>query len=154
MYGLPANRMMGFNGHPVVVNRPAGPGDFVSGSGRASRWFDIITSLEQHDGLSAIGHQQARVLRVAKAEKLGHLVAVPQETARVALLAVSTDGPKGDLVLGPDADCDAGPQDLRPPFEPVRRTEGLKAFGHGFTTPVVEIETDHHGCLSPYRRRP
>ncbi|MEV4189864.1 hypothetical protein [Streptomyces toxytricini] len=112
MYGLPANRMMGFNGHPVVVvNRPAGPGDFVSGSGRASRWFDIITSLEQHDGLSAIGHQQARVLRVAKDEKLGHLVAVPQETARVALLAVSTDGPKGDLVLGPDADCDAGPQD-------------------------------------------
>ncbi|MFD0270133.1 DHH family phosphoesterase [Streptomyces sp. NPDC127106] len=155
MYGLLANRMMGFNGHPVVVvNRPADPDDFVSGSGRAPRWFDIITSLEQHDGLSAIGHQRARVLRVAKAEKLGHLVAVLQETARVALLAVSTDGPKGDLVLGPDADCDAGPQDLRPLFELVRRTEGLKPFGHGFTTPVVEIETDHHGRLSPYRRRP
>ncbi|MEW2413089.1 hypothetical protein AB0953_05120 [Streptomyces sp. NPDC046866] len=84
MYGRLANRMMGFNGHPVVVvNRPAGPDDAVSGSGRGPRWFDIITSLEQHDGLNAIGHQQARVLRVAKDEKSGHLVAVPQETARV-----------------------------------------------------------------------
>lgn len=150
MYGLPANRMTGFNGHPVVVvNRPAGPDDPVSGSGRAPRWFDITTSPERHDGLSATGHQQACGLRVATAEKPGHLAAVLQETARVVLLAVSTDGPKGDLVLGPDADCDAGPQDLRPLFELVRRTEGRKPFGHGFTPPVVEIETAHHGCLSP-----
>ncbi|MFJ6759974.1 hypothetical protein ACIQNK_33755 [Streptomyces sp. NPDC091273] len=186
--------MMGINGHPVVlVNRPAGPDDFVSGSGRAPRWFDIITSLEQHDGLSAIGHQQACGVRVAKAEKLGDLgrlfrilsagpaasgavhgkaegcsvywtysgapttwgslrtesggsgavpgvagparsgrdglAAVLQETTQVALLAVSADGPKGDLVLGPDADCDAGLEDLQPLFELVRRTVGLKPFG-------------------------
>ncbi|MEV0412404.1 hypothetical protein AB0I68_16755 [Streptomyces sp. NPDC050448] len=146
MYGLPANRMVGINGHPVVVvNRPAGPDDFLSGSGRAPRWFDIITSLEQRDGLSAIGHQQACVVRVAKAEKPGDLVAVLQKTAQVALLTVSIDCPKGGLVLGPDADCDAGLEDLRPLFEPVRRTEGLKPFGHGFTTPVVEIAIEPLG---------
>ncbi|KOT51127.1 phosphoesterase [Streptomyces rimosus subsp. rimosus] len=146
MYGLLANRMMEVNGHPViVVNRPAGPDDFVSGSGRAPGWFDIITSLEPHDGLSAIGHQQACGVRIAKAEKLGDLVAVLQEAAQVALLAVRTDGPHGDLVLGPDADCDAGLEDLQPLFELVRRTEGLKPFGHGFTAPVVEIAIEPLG---------
>ncbi|MFD8634781.1 hypothetical protein [Streptomyces sp. NPDC059533] len=54
-------------------------------------------------------------------------------------------GPKGDLVLGPDADCDAGREDLRPLFEPVRLTEGLKPFGHGSTTPVVEIVIESWG---------
>ncbi|GLV97745.1 hypothetical protein [Streptomyces lavendulae] len=147
--GLSANRTVGINGHPVVVvNRPAGPDDFDGGSGRAPRWFDITTSLEQHDGLSAIGHRRACVVRVAKVEKPGDLVAVLQETAQVALLAVSTDGPKGDLVLGPDADCDDGLEGLRPLFEPVRRTEGLTPFGHGLTTPVVEIAIEPLGPAS------
>lgn len=146
MYGLLANRMMELKGHPVVVvNRPAGPDDLVSGSGRAPGWFDIITSLEPHNGLSAIGHQQACGVRVAKVEKLGDLVAVLQEATQVALLAVSTDGPSGDLVLGPDADCDAGLEDLQPLFELVRRTEGLKPFGHGFTAPVIEIAIEPLG---------
>ncbi|MGW5929299.1 DHH family phosphoesterase [Streptomyces anulatus] len=146
MYGLLANRMMKLNGSPVVVlNRPAGPDDFVSGSGRAPGWFDIITSLEPHEGLSAIGHQQACGVRVAKADKLNDLVAVLQGATQNARLAVSTDGPNGDLVLGPDADCDVGLDDLQPLFELVRRTEGLKPFGHGFTAPVVEIAIEPLG---------
>jgi single-stranded-DNA-specific exonuclease len=146
MYGLLANRMMELNGHPVVVlNRPTSPGDLVSGSGRAPGWFDIITALESHDGLSAIGHQQACGVRVAKAEKLGDLVAVLQEATQVARLAVSTDGPIGDLVLGPDDDCDIGLEDLRPLCELVRRTEGLKPFGHRFPPPVVEIAIEPLG---------
>ncbi|MFJ7280363.1 DHH family phosphoesterase [Kitasatospora sp. NPDC098663] len=146
MYGLLANRMMEFNGHPVVVlNRPTSPDDPVSGSGRAPEWYDIITSLEPHDGLSAIGHQQACGVRVAKAEKLGDLVAVLKEATQVSRLAVSSDGPNGDLVLGPDADCDAGLEDLQPLFELVRRTEGLKPFGRGFTAPVVEIAIEPLG---------
>ncbi|WP_239085252.1 DHH family phosphoesterase [Streptomyces halstedii] len=137
MYGLLANRMMELNGHPVVVvNRPAGPDDFVSGSGRAPGWFDIITRLEPHDGVSAIGHQQACGVRVEKAEKLDDLVAVLREATQVA---VSTAGPNADLVLGPDPDCDVGLEDLQPLFELVRRTEGLKPFGHGFTAPLVEL---------------
>ncbi|MFE7114094.1 DHH family phosphoesterase [Streptomyces sp. NPDC057654] len=146
MYGLLANRMMERNGHPVVVaGRPAGPDDSVSGSGRAPGWFDIITGLEPHDGLSAIGHQQACGVRVAKIEKLGDLVAVLREATQAALLDVSADGPSGDLVLGPDADCDAGLEDLQPLSELVRRTEVLKPFGHGFTAPVVEIAIEPLG---------
>lgn len=146
MYGLLANRMMELNGHPVVVvNRPAGPDDFVGGSGRAPGWFDIITHLEPHDGISAIGHQQACGVRVAKAEKLDDLAAVLREATQVAQLAVSTAGSNADLVLGPDTDCDVGLEDLQPLFELVRRTEGLKPFGHGFTAPVVEIAIEPLG---------
>ncbi|WP_405824265.1 DHH family phosphoesterase [Streptomyces sp. NBC_00838] len=146
MYGLLANRMMELNGHPVVVvNRPVDADDFVSGSGRAPGWFDIITSLEPHEGLSAIGHQQACGVRVAKAEKLGDLVAVLQEATQVARLTLSTDGTSGDLVLGPDADCDAGLEDQQALFELVRRTEKLKPFGQGFTVPVVEIAIEPLG---------
>ncbi|MFD4946609.1 DHH family phosphoesterase [Streptomyces sp. NPDC058409] len=146
MYGLLANRMMELNGHPVVVlNRPAGPDDFVSGSGRAPGWFDIITSLEPHHGISAIGHQQACGVRVERAERLGDLVAVLHEATQVALLAVDTDVPSGDLVLGPDADCDASLDDLQPLFELVRRTESLKPFGYRFTAPVVEIAIEPLG---------
>ncbi|MFC9755181.1 DHH family phosphoesterase [Streptomyces sp. NPDC056921] len=146
MYGLLANRMMELNGHPVVVvNRPADPDNFVSGSGRAPGWFDIITSLEPHDGLSAIGHQQACGVRVERAEKLGDLVTVLHEATQAALLAGDTDVPRGDLVLGPDADCDASLDDLQPLFELVRRTESLKPFGHSFTAPVVEIAIEPLG---------
>ncbi|WP_328791446.1 hypothetical protein [Streptomyces sp. NBC_00273] len=48
-------------------------------------------------------------------------------------------------MLGPDADCDARLEDLQPLFELVRRTEGLKHFGYGFTTPVVEIAIEPLG---------
>lgn len=84
-------------------------------------------------------------VRVAKADKLNDLVAVLQENTQVARLAISTDGPNGDLVLGPDADCDVGLDDLQPLFELVRRTEGLKLFGHGFTAPAVEIAIEPLG---------
>ncbi|WP_326742822.1 DHH family phosphoesterase [Streptomyces sp. NBC_01768] len=149
MYGLLANRMMELNGHPVVVvNRPVGPNDFISGSGRAPKWFDIITSLEPCSGISAIGHQQACGVRVERPERLGDLVAVlhqATQATQAALLAVGNDVPSGDLVLGPDADCDAGLDDLQPLFELVRRTESLKPFGQGFTAPVVEIAVEPLG---------
>ncbi|KIF04504.1 hypothetical protein PL81_18440 [Streptomyces sp. RSD-27] len=48
-------------------------------------------------------------------------------------------------MLGPDAHYDAGPQDLRPLFELVRRTEDLKPFGHGITAPVVKIAIEPLG---------
>jgi single-stranded-DNA-specific exonuclease len=146
MYGLLANNMMQQAGHPVVVvNRPAGSGDFISGSGRAPGWFDIITSLEPHAGLSAIGHQQACGVKIERAELLGELAAVLSDATRVALLAVDQDAIQGHLVLGPDADCDAGLDDLQPLFEFVRRTESLKPFGHGFTAPVVQIAVEPLG---------
>ncbi|MGI8307000.1 DHH family phosphoesterase [Saccharopolyspora hattusasensis] len=146
MYGLLANQMMQRSGHPViVVNRPTGPDDFVSGSGRAPGWFDIITTLDPHDGLWAIGHQQACGVKVERAEVLDSLVAVLSDATRVALLAVDQDVMRGDLVLGPDADCDAGLDDLQPLFELVRRTESLKPFGHGFAEPVVQIAIEPLG---------
>ncbi|MFD2794602.1 DHH family phosphoesterase [Promicromonospora vindobonensis] len=146
MYGLLASQMMERSGHPVVVvNRPSGSDDFVSGSGRAPGWFDIITGLEPYDGLAAIGHQQACGVRIESADKLNVLVEILADATRVALLAVDPDAPQGDLVLGPDADCDAGLDDLEPLFELVRRTETLKPFGHGFTAPVVEIAIEPLG---------
>lgn len=146
MYGLLASQLMQDAGHPVVVvNRPNGPDDYVSGSGRAPGWFDIITRLDPYDGLSAIGHQQACGVRIASADKLDDLVEILAEATRVALLAVDPNAPRGDLVLGPDGDCDAGLDDLGPLFELVRRTEALKPFGHGFTAPVVEIAIEPMG---------
>lgn len=146
MYGLLANKMMHRTGHPtVVVNRPISPSDFVSGSGRAPGWFDIISSLEPHEGLSAIGHQQACGVKVERAELLDELIKVLQEATEVALLDVDQDAPRGDLVLGPDEDCDADFDDLDPLFEFVHRTESLRPFGHGFTAPVVEIAIEPMG---------
>jgi single-stranded-DNA-specific exonuclease len=146
MYGLLANQMMQRHGHPVVVvNRPGGPGDFVGGSGRAPGWFDIIIGLEPHAGLSAVGHQQACGVKIERAELLDSLVSVLADATRLALLDADTDAPRGDLVLGPDADCDAGLDDLGPLAEFVRRVEALRQFGHGFTEPVVEIALEPMG---------
>ncbi|MEU7318323.1 DHH family phosphoesterase [Streptomyces sp. NPDC007083] len=146
MYGLLAHRLMRRAGHPVIVlNRPSGPDVFISGSGRAPDWFDIIDSLGPHEGLSAIGHQQACGVKVERAELLDELVVVLQEATRAALLAVDTDAQVGDLVLGPDADCDAGLDDPQPLFEFVRRVESLKPFGHGFAEPVVQIAIEPLG---------
>lgn len=146
MYGLLANELMQAAGHPVVVtNRPSGPADFVSGSGRAPAWFKIISSLDPHEGLGAVGHQQACGVRVERAELLEDLVEVLSEATQVALLDVDTDARRGDLVLGPDIDCDADLEDLAPLFELVRRIEALRPFGHAFTEPVVELALEPLG---------
>ncbi|QXV57416.1 DHH family phosphoesterase [Amycolatopsis sp. TNS106] len=146
MYGLLANQLMEHNGHPVVVvNRPTGPGQYVSGSGRAPEWFDIISSLEPHAGLEAIGHQQACGVKVARAERLDALAAVLADATRAAMLTADQDAGRADLVLGPDVDCDAGLDDLQPLVELVRRTEALKPFGQGFTAPVVQIAVEPLG---------
>jgi single-stranded-DNA-specific exonuclease len=143
MYGLLANQMMKRNGHPVaVVNRPDSPGGFVSGSGRAPGWFDIISSLSPHYGLEAIGHRQACGVKVERAELLGVLVDVLREATQTALLTVDTGAPFADLVLGPDADCDANLDRFGPLSELVRRIESLGPFGPAFAEPVVEIAVE------------
>lgn len=146
MYGLLANQMMERHGHPVVVlNRPTGPDDFVSGSGRAPSWFGIIDALEPHGGMRAIGHQQACGVKVDRAELLGDLVQVLQAATQVALQTIDQDEGRADLVLGPDADCDAGLDDLEPLVGFVHRLEALRPFGHGFVEPVVEIAVEPLG---------
>lgn len=146
MYGLLANKMMQESGHPVVVmNRPSTPTDFVSGSGRAPVWFDIISSLEPHAGMAGIGHQQACGVKVERAALLDELVEVLAEATRLALLSIDTEAPAGDLTLGPDPDCDAGLNDLDPVAEMVRRVQTLRPFGHGFVEPVVEIAIEPLG---------
>lgn len=146
MYGLLANQMMERNGHPVVVvNRPTGVYDFVSGSGRAPGWFRIIDTLEPHKGLSAIGHQQACGVKIERAELLDSLVSVLKVATAAALLDVDQDAVPGDLVLGPDVDCDAGLEDLVPLFELVRRTESLRPFGQGFREPIVQVAIEPIG---------
>lgn len=146
MYGLLANRMMERHGHPVVVvNRPAAPEDFVSGSGRAPSWFGIIDALEPHDGMRAIGHQQACGVRVDRAELLDILVEVLREATQAALLDVDPDARRADLVLGPDDDCDADLDEMDPLISFVRRVEALRPFGHGFVEPVVEIAIEPLG---------
>jgi single-stranded-DNA-specific exonuclease len=146
MFGLLANQMMQAAGHPVVVlNRPLTEDESVSGSGRAPGWFCIIDALEPHEGLSAIGHQQACGVKVERAELLGELAQVLQEATSAALLEVDQDVPAGDLLLGPDPDCDADLENLEPLAEFVRRVESLKPFGHGFTEPVLEIAIEPLG---------
>lgn len=146
MYGLLASQMMQRTGHPVVVvNRPADDDDIVSGSGRAPGWFDIIGCLDPHEGLRAVGHRQACGVKVERATLVDSLAEVLAEATRVALLDSDEDDIQGDLVLGPDSDCDAGLDDLRPLVEFVRRTELLTPFGHGFTEPVVQIAVEPLG---------
>jgi single-stranded-DNA-specific exonuclease len=146
MFGLLANQMMQLGGHPVVVvTRPDSPSDYVSGSGRAPEWFNIISSLEPYDGLAGIGHQQACGVRVQRAELLDTLVDIFREATALAAIQADADGPKGDLVLGPGQDCDAGLDDLTPLFDLVRRVEALKPYGHGFVEPVFEIALEPLG---------
>ncbi|MFI9629241.1 DHH family phosphoesterase [Streptomyces sp. NPDC052042] len=145
MYGLLANRMMERHGHPlVVVNRPSGPDDSVSGSGRAPAWFDIIDALEPYAGLRAIGHQQACGVKADRAELLDMLVDALQ-TGTLLHDTTAAGEFRADIVLGPDADCDAGLDDLQPLAEFVRRVEGLRPFGHGFPEPVVQIALEPLG---------
>lgn len=146
MFGLLASQMMERSGHVVaVLSRPTGPGDFVSGSGRAPSGFEIISTLDGRDGMRAIGHQQACGVKVDRAELLGDLVAAFSEATAAALAGVDQDAVAGDLVLGPDADCDADLEDLQPLFELVRRVESLKPFGHGFTMPCVQVALEPLG---------
>lgn len=148
MYGLLAAKMMQTHGHPVVVmNRPSRPDEFVSGSGRAPAWFEIITALEPIDGLSAIGHQQACGVKVEQASRLDALVDTLVAATQAALLAAGDDiGSPGDLVLGSTDDCDAPLTRIGDLVELVRRIDSMAPFGHGFTRPVVELVLDPARC--------
>lgn len=149
MFGLLANQLMQQAGHPVVVvNRPTGPGDTVSGSGRAPGWFDIIASLEPQAGLWAVGHQQACGVKVERAELLGRLVTVLSDATQIATLTVDQDAVSGDLVLGPDTDCDVGLNDLQPLFELVRRTESLKPSVTASPSRASRSPSNRSGCVS------
>lgn len=146
MFGLLASQMMERNGHVVaVLNRPSAPGCFVSGSGRAPSGFEIISTLAGREGMRAIGHQQACGVKVDRTELLGDLVAAFAEATAAAQLAIDADAVVGDLVLGPDSDCDADLEDLQPLFELVRRVESLKPFGHGFAVPYVQVALEPLG---------
>lgn len=147
MYGLLAAQMMQRHGHPVVVmNRPRRPDEFISGSGRAPEWFEIITALEPIDGLAAIGHQQACGVKVDTASRLDALVETLRLATQEALLAGADEGPIGDLVLGSTDDCDASLSRIDELMELVRRVEGLAPFGYGFTYPLVQIVLDPTRC--------
>lgn len=140
MYGLIANQMMQRNGHPtIVVARPVRADEFVSGSGRAPKWFDIISSLELYEGLSAIGHQQACGVKVERADRLDQLVAVLAEATQAAMLELDSSASPGDLVLGTVEEADAPLSDMTPLIELVERIEALKPFGHAFAEPRVEV---------------
>lgn len=141
MYGLLASKMMERNGHPVVVvNRPASADEFVSGSGRAPDWFEIITTLEPYEGLAGVGHQQACGVKVERAELLDQLVTILEDTTRlITLTQLDTSGPVGDLTLGSADDCDASLSDTEPLMELVRQIEKLRPFGHAFTEPVFQV---------------
>lgn len=144
MYGLLANKMMRAHGHPVIVlNRPLAMDQPLSGSARAPEWFEVITSLEPHDGLSAIGHQQACGVKVTDAEHLEKLIQVLSEATTAAQLAAEGDlGGGGDLILGIGKDVDAPLSNFEPLIELVRRVEALRPFGHGFPQMSVEIVLD------------
>ena len=140
MLGLLASQMMERTGHAVVVlNRPTAPGGRVSGSGRAPSGFEIISTLQDVDGIRAIGHQQACGVKLDRAELLDDLVSALIEATAASLLEPGQGAVAGDLVLGPDEDCDADLDDLLPLFELVRRVESLRPFGHGFAAPFVQI---------------
>jgi single-stranded-DNA-specific exonuclease len=144
MYGLLANQLMERSGRPVIVlNRPATPSEPVSGSGRAPGWFDIITTLEGHDDLQAVGHQQACGVKLRTAEALDELVEVLESaTSAAVLVAGDAIRPASDLVLGGGLECDAPLTDVEPLVELVRRIETLRPFGHGFVEPVFEVVLD------------
>lgn len=148
MYGLLAAKMMQTHGHPVVVmNRPSRPDEFVSGSGRAPAWFEIITTLEPVDGLAAIGHQQACGVKVEQAANLDLLVDTLASATQAALLAAGAEaGSAGDLILGSTDDCDAPLARVDELIELVRRIDSIAPFGHGFTRPLVELVLDPTRC--------
>lgn len=141
MYGLLANKMMQQLGHPVVVlNRPLRMDEPVSGSARAPEWFDVITSLEAHDGLAGIGHQQACGVKVAGVELIDTLAGILSEATVAAQVAAQGQlGPAGDLALGIGEDVDAPLSNMEPLIELVRRVESLAPFGQGFRQMQVEL---------------
>lgn len=146
MFGLLASKLMEMHGHPVVVlGYPSTTDTLLGGSARAPEWFEVITTLADKPGLSAIGHQQACGVRVEHPDLLPSLVdALAQGTAEAAAAIVS-DGPVGDLILGPDPDCDADLTDTAPLVDVVRRLEALRPFGHGFTYPDVQFALEPLG---------
>ena len=146
MLGLLASYMMQTSGHVVaVLSRPSSPDRPVSGSGRAPVWFDIIDVLDPFDGMYGIGHQQACGVKLDSVDRVAELADVLATTSAVLESALGTGERVGDLVLGPDDDCDAGLDDLAPLHEFTRRISSLRPFGHGFEEPVVQLALDPEG---------
>lgn len=144
MFGLLANKLMHSHGHPVVVmGRPTSPSAPASGSGRAPVWFEIITTLDAHAGMSAVGHQQACGVRVDRADRLGELIEVLRTATALAQAEIDPAARVGDLLLGPSSDCDSDLTDLDALAELARQISELAPFGHGFEEPVMEV------CLEP-----
>lgn len=144
MLGLLANEMMALTGNPaIVLNPPASEDAPVSGSARAPGWFEMITTLDNVEGMFAIGHQQACGVKLASARSLPLLVStISQAATTIRVSNPELLKPDSDLVLGQSADCDAKLTDVEPLMELVRRVETLRPFGHEFTEPMFEIIFD------------
>lgn len=151
MLGLIAAQVMHESGRPtVVVQRPATTTEQVGGSARAPFWFPIISTMTPR-GFTAVGHEQACGVRVASLDELVRFAAEMRDEAAAIhtqlLVSGELDATEGaDLVLGPDADCDADLTDLEQLVDLVQGIESLAPFGHGFPRPEIELAVDLSRC--------
>lgn len=148
MLGLLANQLMQAHEHPVVVvTMPESTAAATSGSARAPMWFDVIATLDLHEGLMGIGHRQACGVRVDSARLLADLANILAEAtvAQQQMDSYTDDGRIGDLVLGQSPQCDAPLDPTEPLIALVERVEALHPFGHGFTQPRIELMLDLAG---------
>jgi single-stranded-DNA-specific exonuclease len=151
MLGLIAGSVMHDTGRPtVVVRRVADPDAPVGGSARSPFWFPIISTMTAH-GFTAVGHENACGVRASSAAEMVRFADVLRsegDTIYASLLASGalSDAQGADLVLGPEADCDASLSDVDELMDLTIGIETLAPFGHGFTRPEIELVVDLSSC--------
>jgi single-stranded-DNA-specific exonuclease len=151
MLGLiAANVMRDTNRPTVVVRRPASPADPVGGSARSPFWFPIIETMTPL-GFTAVGHENACGVRASNLDELMRFAEEMSTAAEVIyttmLISGELDSAEGAaLVLGPEADCDAGFTNLDELMDLTQGIESLAPFGHGFPRPEIELVVDLSRC--------
>lgn len=144
MLGLLANTLMHRTGHPVLVLGDEPHDGMHSGSARAPEWFNMITALEIHPGMDAIGHAQACGVRIADS-LLEHAASILKITSRMQKilhhqsLGDETAGRIGSLVLGSAPEADAPLIGSEALLDLITRIEALAPFGQGFAEPRFEV---------------
>lgn len=151
MLGLIASAVSRDMGRPtVVVRRPEEPTAPIGGSARSPFWFPIISTMTPL-GFTAVGHENACGVRAANLDELTRFAMEMRAAADSIYASMLASGELdaaqvADLVLGPEAGCDAPLTDVDDLMDLTEGIESLAPFGHGFPRPEIELVIDLSRC--------